>query len=793
METKELWHETALAQGDPDEQPQYGDPEDGGALLDMDEEKAAQWLVDRWDSQTNVLKPFLNQWMVNVLRRNGVPGVRKTTAGNVYVPKNATADNVPSFNKLADLLRRLAAMLFSDPPASDAVPHSDSNDDKEAAEFSTQVLQEIDSEAQLDDAHTAERAFDRGSDYGSGFVEYYVDPKGGGRVPIQVKAGYDESGREAMHVDEAVYDPMFAAVGVEQEWMQYRPRFVRKDGTLTEERAEAATRWSPRIRSRIYSSRNVRFLPITSRDIWDAEGVLITDFPSWDELLKDHPELAELPSQEVQELLSKKPKNHTELMSPTEIRALDAKVKGDKPIWRIRCYFRQCPLYPKGAHVVLLGGKKIITQDPWVANLPDGSIEHLEIPLTQYSQLEEGGRGGAYRVGMGEILGGSNELRTYIWGQVIHNLERIRNQAILMPWMGKVHSKMLHASRMGGKNNVLPFQPGYKPEYEQIPDLPSVVFEAFQTVSTEMDDSSGLQQIARGLEDGSVESGRHAFAIIGQVKQGLATLIRNIERGWVRAGRIKMQLIRAFYTQEQTLLWSGDDDEWKQKAWRRADLGSTRDVRLKAGTLTMYTQAQKEQLAHEWHGMGLIDDDRYHEIIAGNMGATLGLQQDPRRSRIKRQLNRWREGPPEEWQPPAPAFQQAMQPNGMVDPLSGQPQTMPAFDALGAPVIQPMLDPGGNPTFQPDPLLQEIFRPVPADLVPVTAQLRFNLIAETMNSKKYLEMHPAWRSALDLEYYRMQQAVAAAQAMMQPQPAPGGSKAEAPKPKSQAAGEQVAA
>jgi hypothetical protein len=792
METPELFHETAQGQEPDGERPEYGDPEDGGDLLTMDEAKVGPYLVYRWDSQTSILRPLINQWTVNALRRKGIPGVRMKGGEEsaVRVPKGAaaSADVVPSLNKQADTIRRLGGLLFSDPPATEAVPPSDSEEDKDASEFSTQVLEEVDGESELDDVRNAELAFDRGADYGSGFVFYYTDKTGGSRVPVQVQAGFDPTtGEQAGHVDHAVYRPEHLEVGMKVEWRDYKKRYVQHDGTLTDEQAHAATTWAPKLRAKVLRSTNVRFLPFNARDIWDADGVILTDFPTWEEAQHDHPELKELGKEDRDAVFSAKPKDWKDIMTASERRAVNAKAKEDRPVWRMRCYYRACPAYPKGAEVIVIGGKHVLPRNPWVLERPDGTQEALDIPLTQYAQLDEGGRGGPYTVGMSEILGGANEMRTYIWSMVVHQLERVRNQKVLLPSLGKIHAKMLQRP---GKN-VLPFAPGYEPKYEQIPDLPSVVMEAFERISLEMDDASGVQAAARGMETPNVGSARHHYAIMGQVKQGLASLIRNIERGWVRGGRIKLQLIRKDYTTEQQLLWSGDDDEWKQKAWRRADLGSTRDVRLKTGTLTMYSPAQKEALAFEWHGAGMIDDQRLYEIVATGMGGTIGIQQDNRRSRIKRQLNRWSDGPPPEWVAPQPKqqprLQPATQPDPMtgaavpvVDPATGQPAMAPATDEIGQPIMDPVLDASGRPTFEPDPVLDKIFEAVPADLVPKTAQMRFDMISDVMNGKKYLDMPAAWRAALDAEWYRMQQAIAAVPPQQPGRAAPPQATAKAP-------------
>lgn len=734
----ELMHESSAEQqlaAEGQEASAYGDSTEAGDLLTSPAGVVAKRLTGLWEEQDTLLRAHNDQCTVNALRRQGVPGVRMKVSTNgetaVYIPPNSTGpDGIPGPNKAADICRRLPPLLIAaDPPAGDPVPFSDSDDDVAAAEFSARILEENDSD--LEEPATILKAFDRASTYRSAFVHYFIDPTGGGRGPLKVKAGFDPAtGLEAQHFQEAARTP----AGI--PWPKFQPRFVRSDGSLTAEEGEAATRWLPKLKRKIYTSRHVRLLPFNCEDIWDADGVLIGDFITWADAKREAPELGELDERKIDALLGYKPKHWQELVSDMERKAMGKAKDERRFVFRLQAYFRQCPAYPKGARVIVLGGRLVSKREAWVFEKPNGQEEALDIPVTQYAQLEEG-RPGPYKVSMMEVLGRSNDMLSYVWGLVVQQLERVRNQKVFTP----IHARQLAKQLQQRGSRYVPILPNAEPKYEEIPPFPDVIEMVFERVADSMDDASGLQQAARGMQDPSVTSGRQAAYIISQVKQGVSDLLRNIERGYLRGARIRLQLIRKDYRIEQQSLWSGDDDEWKLKAWRSADLGSTRDVKLKPGTGTMMSPAQKEAMAFEWHAQGLISTQRLHEIVTRNIGATLGVEQDPHRSRILRQLAEWADGPPEGWQPPQP------QPQVVGVGLDGMPQVT--------------MNPPG-----PDPVLARIFEPTPADTIPEVAQTRMELIAERMAQKKYLAKPIEWRSALDAEFQRM---VAA----LTPPPAPG--------------------
>lgn len=703
--------------------------------------KVARAAVKLRESQDPFMERFLAQWRVNSARRRGVRNAKvirdMDEHWTAWFPRNASPDLTPDSNKAARLCRRFVSLMFTDPPAPEVEPPSGDDNDEAAAEFSTRALIDLQSESNLNTVVKARRAFDQASDFGSGFVHYYIDPRGGGRAPIEIEAHPD-----ALTLDDALVNP---ATGLEEG--PYVTRYVRPDGTLTDDEAEAATRWLPAIKSENLTGRHVRLIPHTARDIWDAHGAIISMMLPWGTVKRRWtespaegvPAPKDLPLEVRQKLFAWRPEKHDELL-PAGRKGADApdeKNDDERLVYVQITYFEQCEEYEEGLYLVTLGDLYVAERGPWIDDSVTPPAPAL-IPLSQFAQFEEG-RDSWPHVGLMELIGGADEARAAQIANLLDHLEKLNNRKILLPFHSSISPQQLQQPRA----SVLYFNPGGKPEFEDIPSYPRESLEAYQIMGQEMDDDSGLQQAGQGLQSPSVESGRHAYAIISQVHAGLSEPRLNIERGYTRCCRIELQMARRFYTSPRRLKWVGDDGSYKERAWSGADLVSTQDVRVKPGTLTMLSPAAKAQFAEHLYQLGLIPLEEMREIMSTNIGGMVGLQDDPHRLRIKRQLAEWDDGPPEGWTPPQPV---------LVDPTSGQPvdpeQAM-ILQASGVP-LQEM--PGTDPT------LARIFAPVPADSLPDIAMMRLREIARVMASVRYERKPPEWRAALDAEFERMQMA-----------------------------------
>lgn len=733
-----------------------------GGLLTLKEEKAAKLLGRMWSAHEPHMKRRLAEWRVNTLRRAGIPGVARVKGAgdndwDVWLAPGVTGpDQIPTINKAAEIARKFVAILLADPFKPQVIPAGTSEKEVISAQVATRVLEQVEGESGLSEEHTIRKAFNKASDYGSGFVHYYVDPKGGPRVPVQIEAH-----PTATHEDMALTDPMTG----EDAAPPYIKKFVLEDGTLSDKPEGARMRDLPALRREVLTGRNVRFVPHTAEDLWDAEGVLIGTFVPVIKLRQRFPEVMEKLEKnedEFQKVLGYRPENSRSIAARgQELSVPDLErpeTVDDAMIFVLTGYFRKSGDYPSGCVIITLGNCEVAHREDWSFIAEDGTEEVLEIPVTQYAQFDEGDDEPYYH-GIMTLIGAANEMRNAQAASIVDMIERMANRKTYLPL-----SSMLSEEDLENPNKrYIPIADGSQPYFEQPPQVPQDIWHWFNDIGTEMDRAPGLSETVQGLESPSVKSGRQALAIAQQAHAALSVVKGHLMRGYERSGRVKLQLMRAFFDAPQSFLFE-EDEAFKLEEWRGADLGGARDVRVAPGSGTMLTPAAKAQLAEHWFSLGLIPPDDMQRISSANIGPILGMQTDPHRIRIQRQLWQWMKGPPEDWAPQPPQPQQ--------DPTTGQTIMVPA----------------------PDPVLAKIFEPVAADMMPAIAQKRIDEIARTMSSERYLAKPPQWRQALEQEFQRMSMAVT--QSMM-PSPTSSGpdmaqamSQSGSPKQQGQA-GDQV--
>ena len=781
-----------------------GDPEPGrGPLLDLPPRKAAELAARLYFGQDEHLSRKIAQWQVNRLRQRGVPGVgirRDPDTGRwrAYVPPVVTPDTIPSVRKAWVLCQKLTNILLADPPAADPVPATGDDDAAEAAAFSARVLADLDSEAELNEPMKWRRAINRSHIYDSGFIHYFIDPRAGGYQPIEVMAGRDPvTGELAEHIRDAelrpvmepVVDPatgqpvlgpdgqplMQPVIGpdgepVRREWPDYVFRYVRPDGTLTDDPAEAARRWMPGLRSEVLTGRNVRFIPHNCQDIWEADGIQIHTWMTWGEVKRRWPKFADLERtprgrERIAELLSFEPDHYQDLMSPEERRSYesfrdqstgdrlaDEKLRDEQLVFVLTTYYRAGGEYPRGCQCITLGETEVAERGEWIGQGPDGAEFELEIPVTQFRGLDNG-EDDPYGTGLMTELGPGDELRLAIWGFWLDYLDAVRHRKVFLP----SGSNLTEQDLLSPLKRVLRTLPNLHPTYEQIPEPPNLAAEMYALVASEMENASHLEQTAQGTEAPSVQSGRHALAILNQVHAQLSEYRENVERAITRGWRIKLQLVRAAYSTPRQVRWTGQDGEFRQKRWTAADLGNTQEVRIKAGTLSMMAPAMKAQLAEYLYQLRAIEEEDFRDAMRSNLGGTLGIQDSPYRLRVRRQIEKWLEGPPKGWKPQPP-------PPPQIDPNTGQ-------------LVQPPPP--------PDPVVLAVFDRVASDDYPPALQIRITELGRFMQEKRFMNKPPEWRAVLEQEYLRLQQIAqqqAAAAAAASGAGAPAAAGAEPPEP-----------
>jgi hypothetical protein len=396
-----------------------------GEFLDMEEKKAGSLIRRMWTAMDEQMDYLIGQWRVNALRRQGVPNVslRQSAQGwDYYVPLGTSMDDVPVINKVADTNRKLASQIFNDPPASDPVPASTEMSDVEAARFAGKVLESLDEE--LGEQQKARRAFLRASDYGSGFVHYYIHPEGEFSPQVALAAP------DALTLAGATEDPVTA----QPLEGPFEPTFVGAGDRLTPEQGEANLVRLPALRSEVLTGLSVRIFPLQSEDIWDSQGVMIGRFIAWGRLRQMYPEWAGgLSDAERQEILAHRPNRADDLATFGQDVHRTTENDDETLVWLVTVYFKDGPDYPFGAWGQVVGGGTVIERDEWSWENPEGQKEPLPLP--------------PYKVGTTELIGPAGELRNLYIASMLDHLDRMNNRKVFLPLGGNLRTSRTSRSR----------------------------------------------------------------------------------------------------------------------------------------------------------------------------------------------------------------------------------------------------------------------------------------------------------------------------------------------------------
>jgi hypothetical protein len=619
------------------------DGADSRSLETMPPDQLLRELERMWKSQKYRYERLLAEGEVHERQRDGqsnywVDKSQDRSHWIVYAPPGVSDVPVASFNLADRVLQRLVSQVYADEPVPEAEPATGQPEDRDAAEFATRILLDIQSEANLDDLEKHRTAFDMASSWGSGFVHYYVDPKGGGQVPVELMA-------HPLAQDPTVplLDPRTGQPARPEELTR---RYVTDQG-LSENAGGAQLRWLPKLDADVYPAKHVRFIPADATGIWDADGVLLVDYITVRKAQLDYADQGltlgeddiKFRPEDTRMLMPRSPSRGSIDPNPEDTR--------DRLVARFRCYWKRGPLYPNGLRLTTVG-KQLVARGPWMARHQDGRTESLDLPVTQIKQLRDPtspmGRA------MMKFLGGAQEQRIQVLSAIQDHLDRVQRRKTFVPYT----STYQPGDAQLALETHIPIAPGQEPKYEDIPPLDQALFPFYQEISREIRDAVGLQETGSGLQVPSVTSGRQALAIISQVHAGLSEIRQNAERAYIRGCRIQLQLVRAFYRQPQLMRWCGEDGEYKMREWMGSDLGSTRDVRIRQGSFTMMAPLQKIELLFGWAQHGAIPPDQVQEMVASKIQAIQGIQDQAHLLRVRRQIEVWRKGPPPTWVPGQP-------------------------------------------------------------------------------------------------------------------------------------------
>lgn len=709
-------------------------PTGQGPLLDLPDAEAAKHAEELWRAQDPVLAPLQCQWEANKLRRQGVRDVHVIKDGEgvagwrVYVPTLQVGS--PAYpNRSDQTIHEVLQALLVDEPKPDALPAQDSDEDRDAAEFATRVLEIETGESGLNLREALYGAADLAGTTGSGFLWWWTDPYGGGHEPEQRRCH-----PQATNVQEAETGPMGAPPVASADYVL---KYVHPDGTLSMSSAGANRVWRPKIQREWLSAHQVRFLPYLTGGVADAPGVLIARPTTWGQLAQRYPSVGELDEGAWSKILNWGLGGRDRLLFPDHLRRQkgaklfmpDGRPRGDAPVLTLTAYYRACKEYPNGAYVCFAGGAYRLHADPWSLAWTDQKGEQHEdmrdVPVAQVRWKPDHNAANPYGGAAMDDLGPIEEFLSSIDGGIQQLVFQALNPNVLVP-IGTTIQPEAWGRRDG---TMIEFNAAVgAPIVESAPNIPQYVFQRASELEARMDRAGGSASSLRGQTSPNVTSGEQEKTIIEQALVMVSNLRHTVEDCYERSLRIILQEMKAHYTAPQMMRYLGEDGSFKYQEWTGADLGSTRDVRTRRGTFTMMSPTAKAAYIDQLVQAQMLPLEKANRLKRGAVDVIVGEQDDPHYLRVKRQLRAWKDGPSDEVK--VASEQYRMQP----------PQ--PQVQGVG-PDGQPMMAPP-----PPDPMMvaaSQLFAPLPIDGEPEAARTRWAELSEGMAGASWASYPDGWR------------------------------------------------
>lgn len=553
-------------------------------------------------------------------------------------------DRLPPLpDKVDELCRRFTSQLLVDPPSLEAEPMTGEEPDVESAELASKILDADGGESGWNFRLAAEAAIDIATTQKSAFAHVWVDPTGGGEQPVTIMAAplataYDEAQPELCTLDPMTGQPSNALV----------TKYLEQDGqTLTP--AETATtmrRWVPRVTYKVLGMRHVRFLPLWCRGLEDASGLIVADFVTIGELKRRYPDtVGTMDPTALRKLVNWKPLEDHDLLprvieKPSQYGTWLEKdeVPDDAVALCFWFYAEQSPVYPKGAAVCVAGGEYLLAQDTLEVEVerPDGSKvpEVLEVPVAQCRCINDWVGLSPYGQSLVTKAGPWNEMMAQQWVALQEFLDRLNNPFVFLPIGSSVQPDQL--ARRDGRPILT--NPQGQPIVEQVPDLSPEIGRWYEFATTGLHAAYLLSETANATELPNVNSGVQANTIINQVRVAFSSCQQNASDYLTRLGRLILQRLRAYMTAPQTVHYVGDDASYRANDWRGADLFGAKDVRLARGSFTGMRPDQKRALILQDVQAQVMPLEDAADALAEGSTSQLGLEDDPVRLRIRRQI-----------------------------------------------------------------------------------------------------------------------------------------------------------
>lgn len=647
-----------------DTAPEPNEFEGKGPLLEQEnEKKVAEQVVALWKAQDIPMNRRDAFWRMYAGWRNGARGLSIQKVEDVNQWRVWTVPGAPSRampDKTDELIRKTVANIMADDPLPECSPSTDTTEAREAAEFQERILTAETGEAGLNLPRLLRLGLDKAGTWCSSFFWVTPNPTGKGFEPETIMAA-----PLAMTAEHPLVDPSTGVITAHPI-----ERYVREDGGLTDEPGEAKRRWKPGLDVDVLTGRHVRFLPETAKGIDDAIGVLVAKYTTLGQLKAAIPKVRDMTPEEQRDLTTWKVPEAKRLLPRWARDYLrrqgEAKLEKGKddslpdqtPCLTMCLYLKGSSEYQDGAYLVC-SDKVVLHRQTWYETFTTKAGtkkgECMMIPVAQLRWWDDAQHDDPYGHTVAAKLGPWDEVYAAQLSSELDWAFRFNNPNVFIPHSSPVKGKAL---RRRDGTPIIIRTPADKPIYEDVPRWPVSSLQLREDAKQAMIEAAG--RVGGSLEAPQAKSGSQANAIIAQANVDLTATRNNTRDCYERLLRIVAQHMKVYYTVPDKVRYVGEDASYKEQQWSGVDLTDAVTIRLARGSMTGMNRMAKNAYITQLIPLGL-DPSEARRLMNGNISAEIGSEDHPHLLRVRRQIARWFDGPPEGWEQAAATYQQQMQ------------------------------------------------------------------------------------------------------------------------------------
>jgi hypothetical protein len=149
-----------------------------------------------------------------------------------------------------------------------------------------------------------------------------------------------------------------------------------------------------------------------------------------------------------------------------------------------------------------------------------------------------------------------------------------------------------------------------RPEVEQLPSLPSYVFEHLNEIRQSIKDVFGIADVTEGNVPPNVEAGVAIDLLQEMATDRIAPVIKLMEIVLADAGQLMLEFAQKYYIEPRLLKIQGSNGSPQVKRFTQADITGGVNVNVEAGSALPRTRAGRQSRILEYVDRGIIAPDR---------------------------------------------------------------------------------------------------------------------------------------------------------------------------------------